>query len=214
MAETFEERLEEVYQAGGDRDKLDWAYAKWAHGYDQDLWASGNPYIAVIAGLLARHLPDRGARILDGGCGTGNVGLILHLLGYANIVGLDASDAMLAIARTKGCYRELHQKLLGGTIELPPESFDAITAAGVLTQGHAPAESLNGLVRLARPGAPIIFSISEVAENEAGFGDKMRDLERSGAWTLTERSNQFRTFPFSEQYEDLRHWVCVYRKAG
>ena len=140
MSDYLENKLDAVYQAGGDRERLDRLYDDWARESDQDLWASGNPYIALMAGLAGRYIADRDARILDGGCGTGNMAELLRLIGYRNIVGLDASDGMLAAARAKGCYVELRKGLLGAEIDLPSESFDAVTAAGVLTHGHAPPE--------------------------------------------------------------------------
>lgn len=213
MTEKLENRLDAVYQTHGDRDKLDSIYDDWARDYDKDLWASGNPYIALMAGMVGRYVPERNARILDGGCGTGNMAQILNVIGYSNIVGIDASDGMLAAAKTKGCYAELHKMLLGAKIDLPSGSFDAVTAAGVLTHGHAPAESVDGLLEIAKPGAPIIFSISKIAMEEDGFGEKFTTLERSGAWTLEEQTEPFRTYPFSSEYESLRHWICVYRKA-
>ena len=213
MSHSFENRLDAVYQSGGDRQKLDQLYDDWAREYDQDLWASGNPYIALIAGMAGRYIANRNARILDGGCGTGNMAQILCLIGYTNIVGIDASDGMLAVAQAKGCYVELHKMLLGAKIELPAKSFDAITAAGVLTHGHAPPESLDGLLEIAKPGAPIIFSISKIAIEEGGFGQKISHLERSGAWSLEEQTELFRTYPFSSRYSSLRHWISVYRKA-
>jgi len=213
MPDKLDDRLDTVYRTGGEREKLDQAYDDWARDYDRDLWASGTPYLALIAGMAGRYIPDRNARILDAGCGTVNMAGILGVLGYGNIVGIDASDGMLAAARARGCYVELHRMLLGARIDLPAESFDAVTAAGVLTHGHAPAESLDGLLRLARPGAPVIFSISEIALNEAGFGEKIDELDRAGAWRQEEETAPFRTYPFSERHADLHHRICVYRKA-
>ena len=212
MTKQLESWLDAVYETEGDREKLDGLYDEWARHYDQDLWASGNPYIALMAGMVGRYVRNRGARILDAGCGTGNMAQILNYLGYDQIIGIDASEGMLSAARAKGCYADLHQMLLAAEIDLPAESFDAITAAGVLTHGHAPAESLDGLLRLAKPGASIIFSISRIAVERDGYGERMRALEDSGAWTEEERSQEFRTYPFSDQYADLRHWISVYRK--
>lgn len=214
MAGSLENKLDAAYQAGGDRRRLDSLYDDWARDYDQDIWASGNPFLALMAGLAGRYITDRNARILDGGCGTGNLAQILSAVGYKNIVGIDASDGMLAAAKTKNCYVELHKMLLGARIDLPDASFDAVTAAGVLTHGHAPPESLDGIVRIAKHGAPIIFSISKIAFEEDGFGSKIEELLRAGAWTFEEQTEPFRTYPFSEQYADLRHWISVYRKAG
>ncbi len=211
---SLEERLDEVYQSGGDRTAQDKAYDDWSKAYDQDIWASGNPYVALIVGLAGRYIPKRDARILDGGCGTGYLGHLLHFIGYSNIIGIDASGGMLAVAKRKNCYAELHHLLLGETIDLPDESFDAVTAAGVLTHGHAPAESLDGILKVCKPGAPIIFSLSKPAYDDYGFGEKIRQLEDAGAWTFEEQTEPFRTYPFSDDYADLRHWISVYRKAG
>ena len=214
MRDGLENRLDTIYKTNGDRESLDNAYDEWAQDYDQDIFSSGNPYITLITGLAGRYIPDTNARILDGGCGTGHLGQVLNIIGFKNIVGIDASDGMLAVAKQKNCYVELHKLLLGSKIDLPDESFDAVIAAGVLTHGHAPAESLDGILQVAKPGAPIIFSLSEPAFNEGGFGSKIQELDQAGLWTLEEQTEPFRTYPFSEKFVDLRHWISVYRKAG
>ncbi|MEM7172959.1 MAG: class I SAM-dependent methyltransferase [Pseudomonadota bacterium] len=214
MPAKLESCLDAVYQAGGERDKLDRVYDDWAKSYDQDLWASGNPYITIMAGMIGRHISDLKGKILDAGCGTGNLGEILSYLGYENVTGIDPSAGMLDAARAKGVYNALYQLLLGAVIDLPDNSFDGITAAGVLTHGHAPADSLDGMLRIAKAGAPIIFSISKIAEEKDGFGEKIHSLSKKGQWNLVEESAYFRTYPFSKEYTELRHRICVYRKSG
>ena len=73
--------------------------------------------------------------------------------------------------------------------------------------GSEPSESESSL-------HPIIFSISKIAMEEGGFGQKIADLERSGAWLLEERTAPFQTYPFLERYASLRHWISVYRRTG
>ncbi len=99
--EDLETWLERVYQADGEHQKLGELYDEWAGDYDQQLWASGNPYIAIATGLIGRHVQDYDARILDAGCGTGNMSQVLHQMGYRNLEGLDPSGGMLAIAQKK-----------------------------------------------------------------------------------------------------------------
>ena len=169
----FEKWLEKVYAARGDRETLDRLYDDWANEYDSDMWASGNPYIAVSAGMVGRHVPNLRASILDAGCGTGNMAQVLHQIGYSRLEGLDPSDGMLEIARRKGIYKALHQLSLSEQVDLPDNSFDACLAAGVLTQGHAPPECLAGIVKLVKPGGHVIFSMTETAYNEFGFKQKM-----------------------------------------
>lgn len=186
MSIELDSKLAAVFQADGDHQTLSRLYDQWARDFDRDIWSSGNPYIAVLAGYVGRHLPNPDARILDAGCGTGLLGQILSQIGYRNLVGLDASQGMLDVAKVKGCYIELHKLLLGENIALPEASFDAITAAGVLVDGHAPPASLDGLLRLAKPGAPIIFNVSEVAALQGDFVHKMRSLTACCAWKFSE----------------------------
>jgi predicted TPR repeat methyltransferase len=121
------------------------------------LWTSGRPYLAITAGFVGRHLADFDARILDAGCGTGNMGQILAQMGYRNPDGLEPSSGMLQIARRKQIYRQLLPLYLGATVDLPDESDDAVVAAGVLTHGHAPPESPDGIIKRLRPGGVTIF---------------------------------------------------------
>ena len=71
--DDLEQWLEKVYQSGGDRETLERLYDEWAKDYDQQIWASGNPYIAVSAGMAGRYIPSYEAVILDAGCGSGNM---------------------------------------------------------------------------------------------------------------------------------------------
>ncbi len=208
----LEEWLERVYDAGGDRATLDRLYNEWANNYDRHLWSSGNPYIAISAGMVGKYIEDYDARILDAGCGTGNMALVLHQMGFCNLEGLDPSDGMLMVAKQKGIYQNLYSLFLDTRVDLPDASYDAVIAAGVLTHGHAPPESLDGILTLTKPGGVIIFSLSEIASNEHGFGEKLDQLEADRAMLLLERSRLFRTYPFSQKEAHIRHWVCVYRK--
>ena len=211
--DELERWLEKVYASGGDKETLERLYDEWAKDYDQQLWASGNPYIAVSAGMVGRHIPAYDAVILDAGCGTGNMAQVLHQMGFEHLEGLDPSAGMLAVAERKGIYRALHQLALGSQVDLPQESYDAVVASGVLTHGHAPPESIDGILKLAKPQGVVIFSLSEIAYEDHGFKQKMAEHEENGKWIKLDRSRLFRTYPFSEREAHLRHWVFVYRKG-
>ncbi|MCP4432007.1 MAG: class I SAM-dependent methyltransferase [Gammaproteobacteria bacterium] len=211
--EDLETWLERVYDSDGDHAKLNRLYNEWADDYDQQLWASGNPYIAIATGFAGRHIQNFDAAILDAGCGTGNMAQILNQMGYRSIDGLDPSEGMLKIARNKNIYQSLHRLYLDAEINLLDASYDAIVAAGVLTHGHAPPESLDGMLKIVKTDGVIIFSLSEIAYNDYGFASKMAELENNHSWALLDRSNLFRTYPFSNREAHLRHWVYAYRKT-
>ena len=213
MASSLEDRLTAVYRSSRDQVELDRVYNEWAEDYERDIWSSGNPKLAIIVGLVERYVRDRTARILDGGCGPGMLAGLLSLLGYHNIVGCDASEGMLAMAEKKGCYSELSKKLISAEIDYPDESFDAVIVTGVLTKGHAPPEAFDGLLRISRPGAPIIISKSKPSKEDGGYLEKMQALVDEGAWRLQEDIAPFRSFPFLEHHREMLHWVGVYRKT-
>lgn len=210
--DKVERWLERAYEAGGNRDTLDRLYDEWARDYDRHIWSTGNPYIAIATGMVGRHIQSFEASILDAGCGTGNMAQVLHQMGYQKLDGLDPSAGMLAAAREKGVYQALHKLALGGEVDLPDESYDAVVASGVLTHGHAPPESLDGIVKLVKPNGVIIFSLSEIAGKEQGFNEKLAELERNSTWIELDRSRLFRTYPFLEREAHVHHWICVYRK--
>jgi S-adenosylmethionine-dependent methyltransferase len=79
---------------------------------------------------LLPHLPPPPARILDAGCGTGNLGLGLAAQGY-EVHLLDFSAQMLAIAQEKAKVRGLQERALHfhpQAIEVwtPPCAFEVI----------------------------------------------------------------------------------------
>lgn len=213
MMEDLETWLERVYQAGGDHATLETLYDQWARDYDQQIWASGNPYIAVAAGFAGRLLADFDARILDAGCGTGNMAQVLHQMGYRNLEGLDPSSGMLAVAQRKEVYQQLHQLYLGSQVDLPDAHYAAVVASGVLTHGHAPPESLDGIIKLTRKEGIIIFSLSAIAHDEYGFKQKIAEIDAADQWQKLDQSLLFRTYPFSDKEAHLRHWVLAYRKC-
>jgi 2-polyprenyl-3-methyl-5-hydroxy-6-metoxy-1,4-benzoquinol methylase len=211
--DELEKWLEDVYKANGDRKTLDHLYDKWAQTYDQHIWGSGNPFIAIMTGFTGRHVRDFDAKVLDAGCGTGNMAQVLHQMGYRNLEGLDPSSGMLAVAKRKGCYQSVHQLILDSEIELPDNSFDAIVASGVLTHGHAPPRALDGMLKVVKPNGVIIFSLSEIAHNESGFGEKLSELENNGSWQKLNQTPMYHSYPFSEKEAHIKHWVFVYKKS-
>ena len=136
----------------------------------------------------------------------------LAQMAYRNLDGLKPSSGMLQIARRTRIYRRLLPLYLGATVDLPDESDDAVVASGVLTHGHAPPESLDGIIKLLRPGGVTIFSLSPTARKEQGFGHKIEQLQAAGQWQRLDQSQLFRSYPFSSQGAHLRHRVRAFRK--
>ena len=85
---------------------------------------------AEHADLLAL-LPDvRGRRALDLGCGAGQLAHYLATTGAAEVVGVDLSERMLALARTEWAHpRVEYRRAAIETLAFSPEGFDLIVSS-------------------------------------------------------------------------------------
>ena len=204
-------RVQWVYSSR-DNQELEERYDQWSKDYDRDLsteFEYRSPRRA--AEILVAHVP-RDARILDAGAGTGLVGEILASMGYRRMVAMDLSQGMLEEARKKGVYEDFHQMVMGETLDYDTGSFDAVITVGVLTVGHAPASSLDELVRVTRPNGHIVFSLRPDVHENSGFRERQDALESQGKWQLVERTEEFQPMPKGEP--EVLHRVWVYRVAG
>ena len=187
-------------------------YDHWANHYEQDLFAMGNRIPAMCAAVFSHHVSKDASPILDAGCGGGLQSEPLGLMGYGPIVGIDLSEGMLEIAQSKGIYSALHRMTMGEPLDFADNEFGAVICCGVLTPGHAPASSLHELIRVAKPGAPIVFSTRDDPGQESQYPDTIAELDGSGIWQLAFRSEPFQSLPYGEP--EVFHRVFLYHKAG
>jgi len=169
-------------------------YDNWSEEYEEHMRGAGYAHPAMVAAMLTRHQPPGGTAILDAGSGTGIMGEILTALGYSSISGFDASPGMVSHARTKNIYQDLRPDLLGQALGYDDNSFAATVASGVFTQGHAPLDGLDELIRVTRPGGHIVFSISRTYLGEV-FETKAGNLENTGKWQRVDTSERYDSTP-------------------
>jgi SAM-dependent methyltransferase len=194
--EQTDQWLQKVFEAT-DRTAQIANYDGWADSYDADIVRVGYLTPSVLTGLISRHVPQDAGAVLDAGAGTGMVGAILSVLGYRTLVGVDMSDGMLARARARGIYAELRNRVLGEPLDFPDGHFAACAISGVFNAGHAPASSLDELVRVVRPGGVLAFNIGEQAWIADGFKAKLEELVAAGRWRLLTHTEPYRTMPLS-----------------
>ena len=158
--------------------KLNKHYKNWANLYDTDMSSWGYAYPLQLNKILTNKLRlKKTIKILDAGCGTGYVAEVLNKLNYKNITGIDFSEEMLAIARSKKIYKKLICQSLNEKIELRSKQFELIICTGVLTSGHVGPSALNELIRLLKPQGFFICSIAESVYKKNGFEKEIKNLE-------------------------------------
>ena len=158
--------------------KLNKHYKNWANLYDTDMSSWGYAYPLQLNKILTNKLRlKKTIKILDAGCGTGYVAEVLSKLNYKNITGIDFSEEMLTIARSKKIYKKLICQSLNEKIELRSKQFELIICTGVLTSGHVGPSAINELVRLLKPQGFFVCSIAESVYKKNGFEKEIKNLK-------------------------------------
>ena len=204
-------RVQWVYSSQNNQELAE-RYDQWSEDYDSDLeqvFAWNAPRRATE--IFARHVPKH-ARILDAGAGTGLVGLGLSQLGYSQLTAMDLSLGMLDQSRQKNVYKEFLQMVMGERLDIPNGAFDAVISVGVFTLGHAPASSLDELVRITSPKGYIVFSLRTNLYEDGGFREMQASLESASRWQLVETSDIYQPMPKGEP--ETFHQIWVYQVLG
>jgi 2-polyprenyl-3-methyl-5-hydroxy-6-metoxy-1,4-benzoquinol methylase len=111
------------------------------------------------ADLLALLPEVGGRRVLDLGCGAGQLAHYLATTGAAEVVGVDVSERMLALARAEWAHpRVTYRREAVEKVMFPPARFDLVVSSLVLHY----VDDYSGLVsRMAEwltPGGVLIYS--------------------------------------------------------
>ncbi len=201
--------LERAY-ALDSPEKSSALYRDWAESYDQTM-LQGLHYLspATVAKLLAEHLADCGAAVLDIGCGTGLLGQALAGHGYRTIDGLDLSPEMMQVAARRGVYRNFIGADLNLPLDLPSASYSGASCSGTFTHGHVAANCLDELFRILKPGAPFAFTVKLEVFESLGFKAKLTSLIDCGQ--IIERAFALdRHYLTSQQPDGV---FCVYERV-
>jgi predicted TPR repeat methyltransferase len=173
--DRLDARLSRVYANPGEKQAL---FDDWASTYDHDL-VNELGYVADAEACrrLIGLVPDRSARILDAGCGTGLVGRRLQQAGYRDLHGNDYAPKMLQQARATGAYRSLAQH----DLTLPVESdqpYDAAISVGVFAFSVPSAEHLVNITDSLKPGGYALVTVNGKAWREVDWPQKLEGFEQ------------------------------------
>ena len=109
--------------------------------------------------LLNRTLGNEPLNVLDVGCGTGVLSLLLSEIGH-NVTGIDLSEGMLGRAKEKAYKQNLRAEFRLGDAEnlsFENESFDAVINRHLLWTLLNPKRAVSEWKRVLKPGGKLII---------------------------------------------------------
>ena len=164
--------------------RLTEVYRDWAKKYDYDNdHVLGTVSQPKSVNLLTTRLKDKNAEIIDVGCGTGLVGENLKAKDFIYFDGIDISEDMLEIAKSRG-YRNLFLGSLNNRLPVLDNAYDTAMCVGVFTHGHVSSEGFNELCRIVKPGGYICFTINEGVFEKYGFKEMIGDFQSRKIWEV------------------------------
>jgi len=190
--------------------ELENLYDKWAPTYEghQDGYNGIQGRIKTVNKFIS-WIKIKDIKILDAGCGTGRLAILLKKHGYKNIVGIDISKEMLKIANDRDLYTKLYKLELGRHLTFPDNSFEGVISCGVFTEGHATAKAFDELIRVTKKRGYIVFTLREDIYEKNNFKEKQNYLEFNKYWKLVEITKPFLMLPKGSK---LMHRIWVYEK--
>lgn len=126
-----------------------------------DSVAEGYDFLATLAtrghrhDLFLEHLPARRGRALDVGCGCGHLARELAER-FDEVVGVDVSEPMLAIARTRRVAANLRYVWADAEALEPPRDLDLIASHTTFHHLKDPPRMLERLRGALRPGGRLV----------------------------------------------------------
>lgn len=123
-----------------------------------DSWAGGQ-HERVAARLVDVAVPKKGELVLDVGTGTGLVAhLVAPRVNPGSVIGIDLSDQMLALARSKRAKNVQFLGMAAERLVFKPETFDLVTMGEALAYLADPTDALAEAHRVLRAGGRLAVS--------------------------------------------------------
>jgi SAM-dependent methyltransferase len=182
-------------------------------------YAPGGPLAGRLAALTAvvRSRARAGSRVLDLGCGTGELARALAAAGL-RVAGCDISPEMLRHAARDGgeCAGWVRLEPDWRTLPFASAAFDVVVAASVLEYVGEPAAVLRECARVVRPGGIVLYTVPDLRHPvrwAEWCARRLPWLARPG--NAGRRTDAYRAYlRASRQRHRVQWWLAISASAG
>lgn len=135
-------------------------FNRFADSFEESLANLNYAAPGLLAAALNENISfgERRLAILDAGCGTGLCAPLLRS-SASKLVGVDLSSGMLAKARERNLYDELHEAELVAFMRAHPREYDVVASADTLVYFGALEEAMAGAAIALKPGGVLAFTV-------------------------------------------------------
>ncbi|MCG9879571.1 MAG: class I SAM-dependent methyltransferase [Bacteroidia bacterium] len=98
------------------------------------------------------------AKILDIGCGNGNISLALGSIGY-EVTGVDIDQKSIDMATSRNTFPNVNFKVLDANSFAMEDEFDAVVCSEVLEHLTKPYELSESIYRILKPGGVFVATV-------------------------------------------------------
>lgn len=128
---------------------------------------------AMEHGSFVELLGDEsGRRVIDLGCGAGQLAFYLAEAGAAEVIGIDASERMLEVARARWAHpRVSYRRESMEDVDFPPRACDLVVSSLALHYVRDYAGLVGRIARWLIPGGLLVFSTEHPIYTARGSAD-------------------------------------------
>ncbi|HWQ67656.1 MAG TPA: class I SAM-dependent methyltransferase [Methanospirillum sp.] len=155
--------------------------------------------------LFRTIIPAGSWQVLDVGCGTGEISVVLAEMGH-QVSGIDLSEGMLGKAREKATKKTLSMRFSiedAESLSYADQSFDLVINRHLLWTLPNPKKALAEWKRVLRPGGTV--AIIDGLWKTGSLTDQFRKTVANLGVLITEQKNQFGRYYSPDITETLPH---------
>lgn len=146
--------------------------------WDATSYDSKLSFVSELGKSILEHLqPQKGKKVLDLGCGTGDLAAAIHAQG-ADVLGIDLSGTMIQRAREK--YPSLLFQVANAETFRTAEQFDAVFSNAALHWIRQPEKVIETIWLALRPGGRLVAEFGGHGNIQQICKAIARALERRG----------------------------------